>query len=62
MTPSTTTAGSGRERTVGAPAAAAEGPQVPVRAPRQGSAAAKHAAWLLAAVVVLFIVCAVSLA
>src|SRR5687768_17827538 len=48
MTPSTTTAaGSGRERTAVAPVAAATGPRT---------------LWLLAAVVVLLIVCAVSLA
>jgi len=72
MTESTTTAGPGdalsppsgrptwRERTLEAPqaaeAAAGKGPQVPVRA------AGKPAAWLLAAVVVLVLVSAVSLA
>lgn len=52
--------GTTRERTLGAPlaaeAAAGKGPQVPVRA------AGKQAAWLLAAVVVLVLVAAVSLA
>jgi iron complex transport system permease protein len=72
MTPGTTTAPAGseatspsapgttRERTLEAPiaaeAAAGKGPQVPVRA------AGKQAAWLLAAVVVLVLVAAVSLA
>jgi iron complex transport system permease protein len=72
MTESTTTAGPGdalsppsgrptwRERTLEAPqaaeAAAGKGPQVPVRA------AGKPAAWLLAAVVILVLVSAVSLA
>ncbi|MFF1386190.1 FecCD family ABC transporter permease [Arthrobacter sp. NPDC058288] len=72
MTPSTTTAPAGseatspsapgttRERTLEAPqaagAAAGKGPQMPVRAP------GKRAAWLLAAVVVLVFVAAVSLA
>lgn len=74
MTPSTTTAAGGtvsgspsgrvtpRERTVDAPVAAGTGPQVPVRAPQRGSAPGKQAAWLLAAVVVLVLAAAVSLA
>lgn len=74
MTPSTTTAAGGaasgspsgrvapRERTVDALVAAGTGPQVPVRAPQRGSAPGKQAAWLLAAVVVLALAAAVSLA
>lgn len=73
MTPSTTTAAGGaasgspsgrvtpRERTVDAPVAAGTRPQVPVRAPQRGSAPGKQA-WLLAAVVVLALAAAVSLA
>lgn len=63
MTPRTTTVPRAqRERTLGAPVAAAEGPQVPVPAPRRGSAPAGRIAWLAAAVVVLVLACAVSLA
>ena len=63
MTPGTTTAaGFGRGRTDVTPAARATGPQVPVRARLAGKAPGPRTLWLLAAVVVLFIVCAVSLA
>ena len=63
MTPGTTTAaGFGRGRTDVTPAATATGPQVPVRARLAGKAPGPRTLWLLAAVVVLFSVCAVSLA
>lgn len=63
MTTGTTTAPpTQRERTLEAPAAATTGPQLPVRAPRQGRARGPQAAWLLAAVVVLAAACAASLA
>lgn len=64
MTTGTTTAApTPRERTLEAPAAASTGPQLSVRAPRQGRAArGPQAAWLLAAVVVLAAACAASLA
>lgn len=62
MTTGTTTAGSSpRERTFEAPAAAPTGPQLSARAPRKG-ARGPQAAWLLAAVVVLAVACAASLA
>src|ERR671927_336965 len=62
MTPSTTTASSGeRERTLEAPKSAETGPQLYVRAGTRAGKG-KQPAWLLAAVVVLAVVCAASLA
>ena len=63
MTSSTTpAAGTQRERTLVAPAAAAAEPQLSARAPQAGKVPGPRAAWLLAAVVVLAVVCAASLA
>ncbi|UKA54204.1 iron ABC transporter permease [Arthrobacter sp. FW305-BF8] len=63
MTPSTTTGPAAqRERTLVAPVAAAEGPQVYVRAQPARRVSGPRAAWLLAAVVVLVVVCGASLA
>ncbi|HJW00055.1 MAG TPA: iron chelate uptake ABC transporter family permease subunit [Arthrobacter sp.] len=62
MTESTTAAPAGqRERTLGAPSGSQEGPQVYVRAARPRFKA-RQAAWLLAAVVVLAVLTATSLA
>jgi iron complex transport system permease protein len=63
MTPSTTPApATQRERTLGAPVAAAVGPQLSVRAQPARKVRGPRTAWLLAAVVVLVVVCCASLA
>ncbi|MDQ1056114.1 iron complex transport system permease protein [Arthrobacter globiformis] len=63
MTPSTTPAPAAqRERTLGAPVAAAVGPQVSVRAQPPRRVSGPRTAWLLGAVVVLVVVCCASLA
>jgi iron complex transport system permease protein len=62
MTSSTTPAPATRELAANDAKPAATGHYLPVRAPRKGRAPGPRAAWLLAAVVVLVVVCAVSLA
>ncbi|MFP3463337.1 iron ABC transporter permease [Arthrobacter globiformis] len=62
MTPSTTTASSQRELAANDAKPGVMGHYLPVRAPRKGTAPGPRPAWLLAAVVVLAVVCCASLA